>query len=71
MQLRVGLTDVPRGKVSGRAMWESGLRDVRRIRRAQATDSTQDNVRIYRGNRRFRPAVGAMADPLANARADM
>src|SRR6266446_7743531 len=32
MQLRVGLTDVPRGKVSGRAMWESGLRDVRRRR---------------------------------------
>jgi hypothetical protein len=30
MQLRVGLTDVPRGKVSGRARWESGLRDVGR-----------------------------------------
>src|SRR5262249_49416628 len=61
----------PMGRGLGKAVWESGLRDVRRRRRAYATDSTQDNVSVYRGNRRFRPAVGAMADLLANARVDM
>src|SRR5262249_39999465 len=43
------------GEGLGKAMWESGLRDVRRRRRAHATESTQDNVSVYRGNRRFYP----------------